>query len=142
MRELLRVVVKRYNSKVFRLSRADRFRNHSFQQRPMSNVTQRYTEAEKLKNSGKPEEAAQILRSLLEDDPSHALSHMALARILTGLSQHEDAVAHAEKACELEPDDAINFSLLSLTYQRAFAGTGDQRYIRMAEDAMARSRSL
>jgi Flp pilus assembly protein TadD len=108
----------------------------------MSNVTQRYTEAEKLKNSGKPEEAAQILRSLLEDDPSHTLSHMALARILTGLGQHEDAVAHAEKACDLEPDDAINFSLLSLTYQRAFAGTGDQRYIRMAEDAMARSRSL
>jgi Flp pilus assembly protein TadD len=108
----------------------------------MSNVTQRYSEAEKLKNSGKPEEAADILRALLDEDPSHALSHMALARILTGLGRHEDAVSHAEKACELEPNDAINFSLLSLTYQRAYAGTGDLRYIRMAEDAMARSRTL
>lgn len=108
----------------------------------MSNVTQRYSEAEKLKNSGKPEQAADLLRELLQEDPSHALSHMALARILTGLGQHEDAVSHAEKACELEPSDAINFSLLSLTYQRAYAGTGDLRFIRMAEDAMARSRML
>lgn len=108
----------------------------------MSNVTERYREAEKLKNSGQPEEAAKVLRSLLEDEPSHALSHMALARILTALAQHDDAVSHAEKACELEPTDAINFSLLSLTYQRAYAGTGDLRFIRMAEDAMARSRSL
>lgn len=142
MRELLRPVLKRYNSEVGTLSKGNRIRNYTFQQRSMSNVTQRYTEAEQLKNSGKPEEAAQILRSLLEDDPTHCLSHMALARILTGLGQHEDAVAHAEKACELEPGDAINFTVLSVTYQRAYAGTGDHRYIRMAEDAMARSRSL
>jgi Flp pilus assembly protein TadD len=108
----------------------------------MSNITARYNEAEKLKNSGQPEEAAKVLQGLLEDEPAHALSHMALARILTGLGQHEEAVSHAEKACELEPSDAINFSLLSLTYQRAYAGTGDTRYIRMAEDAMARSRQL
>jgi Flp pilus assembly protein TadD len=108
----------------------------------MSNITARYNEAEKLKNSGQPEDAAKVLQGLLEDEPTHALSHMALARILTALGQHEEAVSHAEKACELEPGDAINFSLLSLTYQRAYAGTGDTRYIRMAEDAMARSRQL
>ncbi|MFO0011754.1 MAG: tetratricopeptide repeat protein [Planctomycetota bacterium] len=108
----------------------------------MSTVAERYSEAEKLKNAGDPEEAAKVLCRLLEDDPSHALSHMTLARIYTGLGRHEEAVSHAEAACQLEPNEAINFSLLSLTYQRAYAGTGDLRYIRMAEDAMARSRML
>lgn len=108
----------------------------------MSNVAERYREAEKLKNAGQVEEAAKVLTDLLEHEPTHALSHMTLARIYTGLGRHEEAVSHAEAACQLEPDDAINFSLLSLTYQKAYAGTGDLRYIRMAEDAMARSRSL
>lgn len=108
----------------------------------MSNVTERYSEAEKLKSSGQVEKAAKLLTDLLEEDPTHALSHMTLARIYTGLGRHEEAVSHAEAACQLEPHDAINFSLLSLTYQKAYAGTGDTRYIRMAEDAMARSRSL
>ena len=30
----------------------------------------------------------------------------------------------------------------SVTYQRAYAGTGDMRYIRMAEDAMEHSRMI
>jgi tetratricopeptide (TPR) repeat protein len=108
----------------------------------MSNTADKYLEAEKLKNAGQPEEAASVLCALLEEDPTHALSHMTLARIFTGLDRHEDAVSHAEAACQLEPNEAINYSLLSLTYQRAYAGTGDTRYIRMAEDAMARSRML
>ncbi|MCU0708171.1 MAG: tetratricopeptide repeat protein [Pirellula sp.] len=108
----------------------------------MSTLLERYNEAERLKNTGKPEEAATILCEVLQEDPSHVLSHMTLARIYTNLGRHEEAVAHAEKACELEPTEAINFSLLSLTYQRAYAGTGDHRFIRMAEDAMARSRML
>lgn len=108
----------------------------------MSTTVERYNEAEKLKNEGKPEEAAAVLVALLAEDPDHALSHMTLARIYTLQGRHEEAVAHAEKACALEPEDAVNFSLLSLTYQRAYAGTGDQRFIRMAEDAMARSRML
>jgi len=108
----------------------------------MSNVSERYSEAEKLKSSGQLEEAANLLADLLEEDPTHALSHLTLARILTRLGRHEEAVTHGEAACHLEPHEAINFSVLSLTYQNAYAGTGDTRYIRMAEDAMARSRSL
>jgi Flp pilus assembly protein TadD len=62
--------------------------------------------------------------------------------VLQRLGQHEEAIAHARKACELEPNDPFSFTALSVTYQRAFAGTNDMRYIRMAEDAMEQSRVL
>lgn len=108
----------------------------------MTTVSDRYNQAEKLKDAGQLEEAATILQELLQESPDHVLSHLTLARIYTAQGQHEMAVQHAEKACELEPTEGFNFTLLSVTYQRAYAGTGDQRYIRMAEDAMARSRML
>jgi Flp pilus assembly protein TadD len=108
----------------------------------MSTVSERYNAAEKLKDQGKVEEAATLLQQILADDDSHVLSHLTLARICTQLGKHEDAVKHAERACELEPNESMNFTVLSVTYQRAWAGTQDQRYITMAEDAMARSRML
>jgi len=108
----------------------------------MTSISERYNEAEKLKDSGQSDQAEQLLIALLDDEPGHVLSHMTLARIYTAAGKHELAVSHAEKACELEPTESFNFTLLSVTYQRAYAGTGDQRYIRMAEDAMARSRML
>ena len=39
-------------------------------------------------------------------------------------------------------EDPFSFTALSVTYQRAFAGTNNMQYIRMAEDAMEQSRIL
>ena len=108
----------------------------------MTTTIQRLNEAEKLKDQGKLEEATTLLTGILAEDDSHVLSHMMLARIYTQTGKHEDAEKHAERACELEPNDSTNFTVLSVTYQRAWAGTQDQRYIQMAEDAMARSRMI
>ncbi|MCY2986168.1 MAG: tetratricopeptide repeat protein [Planctomycetota bacterium] len=108
----------------------------------MTTTIQRLNEAEKLKDQGQLEEATALLNGILTEDDSHVLSHMMLARIYTQTGKHEDAVKHAERACELEPNDSTNFTVLSVTYQRAWAGTQDQRYIQMAEDAMARSRMI
>lgn len=108
----------------------------------MSNTSQRYNEAEKLKDQGKPEEAAAILNEILATEPTHVLSHLTLARILTQAGKHAEAVEHAEKACEIEPNDSFNFTVLSVTYQKAWAGTGNQDFIRLAEEAMARSRMI
>ncbi len=47
-----------------------------------------------------------------------------------------------KKACELEPEEAFNFTALSVTYQRAFAGTQNQDFIRLAEDAMTKANAL
>ena len=108
----------------------------------MSDPVALYDEADKLKDAGKLEEATAKLNEALEADANYALAHAALAVVLQKLGRHEEAVQHAQKVCELEPDDAFSFTALSVTYQRAFAGTNNMPYIRLAEDAMERSRIL
>jgi len=108
----------------------------------MTTTSQRLNEAEKLKDSGKLDEATGLLTGILAEDANHVLSHMMLARIYTQTGRHAEAVQHAEKACELEPNDSTNYTVLSVTYQRAWAGTQDQSYIQKAEDAMARSKMI
>lgn len=110
--------------------------------RNMSTITERFNAAEKLKDSGKTEEAIQALEGILADDPDHVLSHLTLGRIYTLAKNFELAIQHGKRACELEPNEPFNFTALSLTYQRTFAGTQDTSYIRLAEDAMAESRRL
>ncbi len=101
-----------------------------------------YDEADKLKDAGKLEEAVAKLTEALAADSNYALAHSALAVVLQKLGRHEEAIQHAQKVCELEPDDPFSFTALSVTFQRAFAGTNNMQFIRMAEDAMERSRML
>ncbi|HEX6962516.1 MAG TPA: tetratricopeptide repeat protein, partial [Lacipirellula sp.] len=99
-------------------------------------------EADKLKAEGRLEEAAGKLQEALAIDPGYALAHSALAVVLQRLGKHEEAIQHAVRVTELEPNDPFSFTALSVTYQRAFAGTNQMSYIRLAEDAMERSRQL
>lgn len=108
----------------------------------MTDTIQKYNEAEKLKDQGKLDEAVALLNEILSTDPDHVLTHLTLGRICTLQGKHAEAIAHGEKACELEPNEAFNFTALSVTYQRAFAGTQEHKYIQLAEDAMAESRRL
>ena len=108
----------------------------------MADAVELYDEAEKLKSEGKLEEAAAKFEESLAADPQYALAHSALAVVLQKLGKHEAAIEHAETVCELEPNDPFSFTALSVTYQRAYAGTGGMQYIRLAEDAMERSRML
>jgi len=108
----------------------------------MSDAVALYDQADKLKDAGQLEEAAAKLNESLTVDPSYALAHAALAVVLQKLGRHDEAVQHAQRVCELEPNDAFSYTALSVTFQRAFAGTNEQRYIRLAEDAMEKSRML
>ncbi len=108
----------------------------------MSDPVALYDEADKLKDAGKLEEAVAKLKESLAGDANYALAHSALAVVLQKLGRHEDAIAHARRVCEIEPNDPFSFTALSVTYQRAFAGTNNQQFIRMAEDAMEQSRML
>ncbi len=108
----------------------------------MSTANELYNEAEKLKDSGQPAEAIEKLEALVTSHPDHVLSHLALAKLYTQTGKHEAAIEHGKIACDLEPDEWFNFTALSMTYQRAWAGTQVQEYIGLAEDAMARSRML
>jgi Flp pilus assembly protein TadD len=98
-----------------------------------------YDEAESLKNAGRLTESAAKLEEILALDETYALAHSALAVALGKLGRHEEAVRHAQRVCQLEPNDPFSFTALSVTYQRAFAGTGNRNYIALAEEAMARS---
>lgn len=108
----------------------------------MSDPVKLYDEADKLKDEGKLEEAVAKLNEALQADASYALAHSALAVVLQKLGRHEEAIQHARRVCEIEPNDPFSFTALSVTYQRAFAGTNNMQYIRMAEDAMEQSRML
>ena len=108
----------------------------------MNDIVQKYNAAEKLKDEGKNEEAIAILEQILEEEPNHVLSHLTLGRIYTLQGKFDQAIAHSQKACQLEPTEPFNFTAMSVTYQRAFAGTQDHKYIQLAEDAMAESRHL
>ena len=108
----------------------------------MSDIHTRYNEVEKLIDDEQFEEAIKGLTEIVEEDDAFVLAHLALARVYTKTGQHEEAIQHGEKACELEPSDAFNFTAMSVTYQRAWAGTQDQQYIAKAEDAMAKAQMI
>lgn len=101
----------------------------------MTPTDQTYDEAIKLKDAGKLAEAAAKLLGILESEPNHVLTHSALAVILQKLGQNEDALGHARRVTELEPNDPFSFTQLSVISVRCGK-------IPEAEDAMARSRML
>ena len=60
-----------------------------------------YDEADKLKDEGFLDEAVNKLQELLRQDPNYALAHSALAVLYTNLKQHDKAIEHGRKVCEL-----------------------------------------
>ena len=108
----------------------------------MAAVSEMYQEAEKLKDEGKLEEAITKLQEVLTQDENHVLSHLALAVVFGRVGKYEESIKHGERACEIEPNDPFNFTAMSVTYQRAWQGTQNPRYIQAAEDAMAKAHAL
>lgn len=108
----------------------------------MSDEVKLYDEADKHKAAGELDQAAAKLEAALQVNENYALAHSALAVVLQKMGKHEEALDHARRVAELEPLDPFSYTALSVTYQRAYAGTGNTEYIRMAEDAMERSRQL
>jgi Flp pilus assembly protein TadD len=108
----------------------------------MADVFALYKESDQLKATGDLDGAVAKLHEAVAADPAFALAHSGLAVLEQRRGNHQQAIDHALKVTELEPNDAFSFTALSVTYQRAYAGTGDTSFIRMAEDAMARSRQI
>ncbi len=108
----------------------------------MSNVRELYKTAEKLKAEGKHAEAIELYQQVLAEDPSLVLAHHSLAVVYSNIAEYDKAIEHALKACELEPKDPFAYMSLSVIYRKTFQGTQEQRYIQLAEDAMARSAAL
>ena len=94
-----------------------------------------YDEAIRLQQEGKAEEAVGRLQALLEQDPGYALAHAALSVFHSRAEKHEEAIEHAQRVCELEPDDPFSFIALSLVCQKAGR-------IMEAEQAMMQARQV
>ena len=95
----------------------------------------RYAAAEQLKDSGDVAAAVAALEAVVAEDPGYALAHSALAAWCTRLERHDDAVRHARRVCELEPNDPFSYTAMSVACMRAGR-------IAEAEDALARSRMM
>ena len=101
----------------------------------MPSIDQQYDAAIELQQQGKLEEAIGKLEELLGENPGYALAHSALGKFHSDMERHEEAVRHAQKVCELEPDDPFSFTALSIVCQKA-------RRMAEAEEAMARAVQL
>jgi Flp pilus assembly protein TadD len=85
----------------------------------MPSVDQQYDEAIALQEKGDLQAAIDKLESVLVENPEHPLSHSALSVFLGRLQRYDEAVEHAKRVCELEPDDSFSFVALSLICQKA-----------------------
>ena len=101
----------------------------------MPTPDEQYAEASKLKNAGKLPEAVVLLEEILKTTPDHVLTHSALGVHLQKLGRNDEAIAHATRVTELEPNDPFSFTQLSVICQRCGK-------IQEAEDAMARAHAL
>ena len=84
----------------------------------MPTAEERYDEAIALKEAGNLDEAVARLEKLAEEEPQYALAHAGLSVFYSKLERHDDAIRHAQKVCELEPDDPFSFMSMSLICQK------------------------
>jgi tetratricopeptide (TPR) repeat protein len=78
-----------------------------------------YDEAIEIEQHGDMEGAIGKLQELLKQDAAYALAHAALSVFYSKLLRHDEAIAHADKVCELEPKDPFSFIAKSLVCQKA-----------------------
>ena len=103
----------------------------------MSTNVEMYDEAIALQGEGKVEEAIGKLQDLLKDDPDYALAHAALSKFYSLLDNHDKAVEHAKKVCELEPEDSFSFVAMSMICQKADRMEEAEQAMAQARDASA-----
>ena len=85
----------------------------------MPTIDQLYDEAIALQQAGNLEEAVGKLNELIAGNPDFALGHAALSVFHGKQDRHEEAVEHAKKVCELEPEDPFSYMAMSMICQRA-----------------------
>ncbi|MCA9015015.1 MAG: hypothetical protein KDA77_06745 [Planctomycetaceae bacterium] len=101
----------------------------------MSTPASLYDEAVKIYESGNVEQAVEKLKEVLALDENYVLAHSASAVYNQKLGRFDEAIAHATRVTELEPDDKFSFLQLSVICQRCGR-------IAEAEDALAKSNSM
>ncbi|MGB7602805.1 MAG: tetratricopeptide repeat protein [Candidatus Sulfotelmatobacter sp.] len=78
----------------------------------------RYYVALDLMADGKLEEAVAAYRESLAIDPTFTEAMHGLARALQDLQRYDEAIEVAQKITELDPDDVLAHTSLSVLYQK------------------------
>jgi tetratricopeptide (TPR) repeat protein len=88
------------------------------EQFPMPTPDQLYDQAVELRDQGDKEAAAFKLQEAVAIDPAFAIGHGMLAKLYADLARADEAIHHAKRVVELEPNDAFSYTALSVIYQR------------------------
>lgn len=94
-----------------------------------------YDEAVSLRDRGDKAAAIAKLEEAVALDDKFALGHGLLAKLYADLADSDNAIRHARRVVELEPDDTFSYTALSVIYQRCGK-------IPEAEEAKARAFSM
>lgn len=82
----------------------------------MATVDQLYDQAIDKRDAGDKPGAIEILKQALQADANSAICHGLIAKLYADLGEVENAIAHAKKVVELEPDDTFSYTALSVIY--------------------------
>jgi Flp pilus assembly protein TadD len=91
-----------------------------------------YDQAVALRDQGDKEAAIVRLKESLEINEADALAHGMLAKLCADLARSDEAIHHAKRVVELEPEDTFSYTALSVIYQRC-------GFIPEAEEAKAKA---
>lgn len=106
----------------------------------MPTADELYDEAIQVQQQGDLEGAMARLRDLLAQYPDYALAHGALSVFYSKLEKFDEAIQHAERVCELEPEDPFSFVALSLVCQKAGRIAEAERALWQARQAQVAAR--
>ncbi len=96
-----------------------------------------YDEAIELQQRGDVAGGVGKLHELLKQDASYALAHAALSVFYSRLEDYDKAIEHADKVCEMEPEDPFSFIAKSLICQKAGRIAEAERAMMQARQAQA-----
>jgi Flp pilus assembly protein TadD len=78
----------------------------------------RYDAALDLMADGRLEEAVAAYRESIDVDPAFTEAMHGLARALQDLQRYDEAISVAQRITELDPDDVLAHTSLSVLYQK------------------------
>ncbi len=101
----------------------------------ISEIEELFYEGTDLHGEGKSDEAMACFDKCLEIDPDYADAILGKAMVHASREEYEPAIEFAKRLVEIDPDDVLAYTNLSVFYQRAGK-------IPEAEEAGAKARML
>jgi Flp pilus assembly protein TadD len=77
-----------------------------------------YEEAIALRDAGNRPAAIEKLTQAVAAEPDFAIGHGFLAKLYADQAMTEEAIHHAKRVVEIEPNDTFSYTALSVIYQR------------------------